>query len=286
MCIMDKKNDIIPISCAEGGSEKMLLAVDVGNTNIMLGTIDNGEIVNIVRIHTEPRYTAAEYGIQLRQLLDYYEIDPRQLNDAIICSVVPPVTEALREAIFHQTGLKCMLVGPGIKTGMNVRIDDPSTLAGDLAVGSVAAIACYGAPAIVLNMGTATTMTVVDEKGTYRGGIIVPGVELGLQALSAGTSLLPDISVTPPRKVIATNTVDAMRSGAVFATAAMIDGVIERMEQELGQRCKVIATGTLCSAVIPYCRHAVIQDDNLILRGLWTLYEKNRKQAERSKERT
>ena len=264
----------------------MLLAIDVGNTNIMLGTIDNGDIVNIVRIHTESRYTAAEYGIQLRQLLDYYEIDPDCLDDAIICSVVPPVTEALREAIFHQTGLKCMLVGPGIKTGMNVRIDDPSTLAGDLAVGSVAAIACYGVPAIVLNMGTATTMTVVDEKETYRGGIIVPGVELGLQALSAGTSLLPDISVTPPKKVIATNTVDAMRSGAVFATAAMIDGVIERMEQELGQRCKVIATGTLCSAVIPHCRHAVIQDDNLILKGLWTLYEKNRKQAERSEERT
>ena len=268
---------IIWISYTEGGSKKMLLAIDVGNTNIMLGTIDNGEIVNIVRIHTESRYTAAEYGIQLRQLLDYYEIDPDCLDDAIICSVVPPVTEALREAIFHQTGLKCMLVGPGIKTGMNVRIDDPSTLAGDLAVGSVAAIACYGVPAIVLNMGTATTMTVVDEKETYRGGIIVPGVELGLQALSAGTSLLPDISVTPPKKVIATNTVDAMRSGAVFATAAMIDGVIERMEQELGQRCKVIATGTLCSAVIPHCRHAVIQDDNLILKGLWTLYEKNRK---------
>ena len=264
------------ISGTEGG-ERMLLAVDVGNTNIMLGTIDNGEIINIVRIHTDPRYTAAEYGIQLRQLLDYYEIDPRQLNDAIICSVVPPVTEALREAIFHQTGLKCMLVGPGIKTGMNVRIDDPSTLAGDLAVGSVAAIACYGTPAIVLNMGTATTMTVVDEKGTYRGGIIVPGVELGLQALSAGTSLLPDVSVTPPMKVIATNTVDALRSGAVFATAAMIDGVIERMEQELGQRCKVIATGTLCSAIIPFCWHDVIQDDNLILKGLWTLYEKNRK---------
>lgn len=258
-------------------SDEMLLAIDVGNTTIMLGTIEDGTIVNIVRIHTEPRYTAAEYGIQLRQLMDYYGIDSSRLDGAIICSVVPTVTEALCEAVFHLTGLNCMVVGPGIKTGMNVRIDDPSTLAGDLVVGSVATIAYYGTPAIVLNMGTATTLTVVDEKGTYRGGTIIPGIELGLQALSAGTSLLPDISVTPPKKVIATNTVDAMRSGAVFATAAMIDGMIERMEQELGQHCIVVATGILCSAIIPQCRHAIIQDDDLLLKGLWTLYRKNGK---------
>ena len=256
-------------------SDEMLLAIDVGNTTIMLGTIEDGTIVNIVRIHTEPRYTAAEYGIQLRQLMDYYGIDPSRLDGAIICSVVPTVTEALCQAVFHLTGLNCMVVGPGIKTGMNVRIDDPSTLAGDLVVGSVATIAYYGTPAIVLNMGTATTMTVIDEKGTYRGGTIIPGIELGLQALSAGTSLLPDISVTPPKKVIATNTVDAMRSGAVFATAAMIDGMIERFEEELGEEAFVVATGGLSGEISRHMKKKVEHNPTLLLQGLYILYRKN-----------
>ena len=191
--------------------------------------------------------------------------------------MVPPVTGAIRDAVRHLTGLECMVVGPGMKTGMNVRIDDPSSLAGDLVVGSVAAIACYGTPAIVLNLGTATTMTVVDEKGTYRGGTIMPGVTLGLQALSSGTSLLPDISVTAPKKAIATNTVDAMRSGAVFGTAAMIDGMADRMEQELGRACRVIATGDLAEEVTRHCRREIICDEHLILKGLWILYKKNMK---------
>ena len=132
-------------------------------------------------------------------------------------------------------------------------------------------------PVIVLDLGTATTMVVVDGNSTYRGGAIMPGVRLGLRALSSGTSLLPDISVTPPPKVIATNTVDAMRSGAVFATASMIDGMIDRMEEELGYKCQVVATGGLSAAVVNSCKHDIILDRNLLLRGLWVLYEKNRK---------
>ncbi len=150
----------------------MILAFDVGNTNMVLGTIDNGVIGSIARVHTEPKNTAAEYGIQLRQLIEYYDIDLKKIEGAIICSVVPTVTDALQEAVQRLTGLNCMAVGPGIRTGMNVRIDDPTTLAGDLVVGSVAAIAYYGTPAIVLDMDTATTMAVVDEKNCYRGGVI------------------------------------------------------------------------------------------------------------------
>ena len=186
------------------------------------------------------------------------------------------ITGALWEAIHRLTGLESMVVGPGMKTGLNVRIDDPSSLAGDLVAGSVAAIACYGAPAIILNLGTATSMVVVDQKASYRGGVLIPGVSLGIQALSAGTSLLPDVSVTAPKKVIGTNTVDAMRSGAVYATASMIDGMIGRMEEELGYRCKVIATGKLCRTITAFCSREIICDDDLLLKGLWVLYQKNK----------
>ena len=254
----------------------MILAVDIGNTQITLGVIRDGAILRVVRIHTEQSYTSEEYGIKFRQLMEYEEIDPKGFEGAVLASVVPPVTTPVRDAVRHLTGLDCMVIGPGIRTGMNVRIDDAGTLAADLAVGSVAAITFYGAPAIVLNLGTATTMTVVDEKGSYRGGAIMPGVLLGLQALASGTSLLPDISLTAPKKVIATNTADALRSGAVYATASMIDGMIDRMEAELGYPCRVIATGSLAGTLAPYCRKTIICDENLLLKGLWTIWEKNK----------
>ena len=254
----------------------MILAIDVGNSNIVFGSIENGDICKIIHMHTDQEYTAEEYGIKLRQLLDFYGIDAKGFEGAIIASVVPPVTGALKKAVKELTGLDCMVVGPGMKTGMNVRIDDPGTLAGDLVVGSVAAMACYGTPVIVLDMGTATTIVAIDENSNYLGGAIVPGVNLGLQALSAGTSLLPDIAFAAPKKVIATNTVDAMRSGAVYATASMIDGMIERMEAELGRECKVVATGGLSQTVVPYCKREIVCDDDLLLKGLWVLYEKNK----------
>ena len=254
----------------------MIFAIDVGNTNIVLGCIENGEISNIVRIQTNTRETPAEYAIKLRQLFEVFGIDSRGFEGAIISSVVPSVTEALKEAVKKLTGLDCMVVGPGMRTGMNVRIDDPGTLAGDLVVGSVAAMNFYGSPAIVLDMGTATTMVVIDQNRCYRGGAILPGVKLSYAALAAGTSLLPDISIAPPKKCIATNTVDSMRSGAVFGTAVMLDGMIDRMEAELGYPCTVIATGGLASSITPYCKRKIICDDDLLLKGLWYLYQKNK----------
>ncbi len=255
----------------------MILAIDAGNSQIIFGTIDDGVIRNVARIHTVLKETSVEYGIKMRQLMDYYGIDAKEIEGAIISSVVPPLTNSLQSAVKHLTGLDCLIVGPGIKTGMNVRIDDPTTLAGDLVIGAVAAISCYGAPAIVLDLGTATSMVVVDETGCYRGGAFIPGVMLGLQALSSGTSLLPDISFTAPKKVIATNTVDAMRSGAMYGTASMIDGMIERMENELGQTCQVIATGRIARSITACCKREIICDDNLLLKGLWVLYQKNKK---------
>lgn len=256
----------------------MILALDVGNTNIVMGCIEGGKILNIVRIQTNLNETEVEYAIKLKQVLDFSGIAVDGFEGAIISSVVPPVTSALAAAVNLVTGIDSMVVGPGMKTGLNVKIDDPGTLAGDIVVGSVAAIAFYGTPVMVLDMGTATTMVVIDKDNGYLGGAILPGIKLGLAALSAGTSLLPDISITAPRKVVATNTVDSMRSGAVFGTAATIDGMIERMEEELGFSCKtIVATGGLAKAVAPYCKRELVCDDDLLLKGLWVLYDKNRK---------
>lgn len=253
----------------------MILAIDVGNTNIVIGCIEAGEIKTVVRMHTDTRETEAEYTIKLKEILYAYGMDVAAIDGAILSSVVPPVTEAIRRAVRQLTGLECMLVGPGIKTGMNVRIDDPGTVAGDLIVGGVAAMHFYGTPVIVLDLGTATTATVIDRNNSFRGGAIMPGVKLSYGALAAGTSLLPDISITAPKKCIATNTVDCMRSGAVFGTAAMIDGLADRMEQELGEPCRIVATGGLASSVTPYCRREIICDDDLLLKGLYYLYVKN-----------
>ena len=255
----------------------MILAIDVGNTNIVIGCMEKGVIHSTLRFHTDLRETDAEYAIKLKQALEIYGTDIKSLEGAIISSVVPPVTEALRNAVKWISGMEPMIVGPGMKTGMNVRIDDPGTLAGDLVVGSVAAMEYYGAPVIVLDMGTATTMVVIDKNNCYIGGVILPGVKLSYGALSSGTSLLPAISITAPKKLIATNTVDSMRSGAVFGTAATIDGMIERMEEELGYSCSVVANGGLAKAIVPYCRKKISVDDDLLLKGLWVLYNKNRK---------
>ena len=255
----------------------MILAIDVGNTNIVLGCIEDGKILHIFRIHTDANQTDAEYAVKLKQLFDLYDLGAADFEGAIYSSVVPPVNRALLGAVRHVTGHDCLVVGPGLKTGLNLRVDDPGTVAGDLVLGGVAAIACYGAPAIVMDLGTATTITVIDREGCFRGGAILPGVKLGMAALASGTSLLPDISITAPKKVIGTNTVDCMRSAAVYGTASTIDGMIDRMEEELGYPCRHVATGGLAQAIVACCRHEIVCDDDLLLRGLWTLWEKNRK---------
>jgi type III pantothenate kinase len=230
-----------------------------------------------VRFHTDLRETATEYIIKLRQITDFYGLDPTAFEGSILSSVVPRVTEPLKIAVEKLTGRRVMVVGPGIKTGLNLRVDEPGSVAADLIVGSVAASACYGAPAIVVDMGTATTLTVVDKNNCFRGGAIVPGVKLSYGALSAGASLLPDVSILRPKKVVGSNTVDCMRSGAVYGTAALIDGMIGRIEAELGYPCTVVATGSLAKEIIPCCsRTGIIVDNELLLKGLWTLFQKNR----------
>lgn len=255
----------------------MILAMDAGNTHIVIGMIENGAIKNIVRLHTDPRETATEHAIKLRQITDFYGLDPRDFEGAILSSVVPGVTQSIKTAVESLTGKRVLIVGPGMKTGLNLRVDEPSSVAADLIVGAVGALTHYGAPVIVIDMDTATTLVVADKGGAFRGGAILPGVKLSFGALSAGASLLPDISILPPKKAVGSNTVEAMRSGAIYGTAAMIDGMLARMEAELGYPCTVVATGGLAAQVIPCCtRKDILLDPDLILKGLWALFEKNR----------
>lgn len=259
----------------------MILAIDVGNTNIVLGCMENGEIVGVTRMETDRRKTAHEYAISLRAALTFGDIDPTAMEGCILSSVVPPLNAALSAAVRMVTGCDVLVVGPGIKTGLNLGVDDPATIGADLVVGAVAAMAIAPPPMIIVDMGTATTMTVIDGTGRFRGGCIAPGVGISVAALANGTSQLPHISLDPPKQVICGDTAEAMRSGAVVGTACMLDGMIERMEEELGERVSVIATGGLGGKIVPLCKREIRYEKNLLLNGLWILWEKNRRKSRR-----
>ena len=256
----------------------MILAIDVGNTNIVIGCMEEDRVLFTERLSTDPVKTSLEYAILFRVALDLHKISPEQVEGSIISSVVPPITPVIRTALRKITGKTAIVLGPGTKTGLSIRIDDPSSVGADLVAGAAGALAKYQPPLIVIDMGTATTLSVVDRERNYIGGAIMPGLRLNLNSLVSGTSMLRGISLDIPKHAIGHNTVDAMRSGAVYATAGMIDGMADRMEQELGCSCKVIATGDLAKTITPYCRREIICDDHLLLKGLWVLYRKNRKQ--------
>ena len=241
----------------------MLLALDVGNTNIVIGFLDASGIRNIARLETDRDKTAHEYAISLRQVIEFSGIAPEDVDGAILSSVVPPINGALVAAVRMITGIRPLVVGPGMKTGLNIALDNPATM--------------HAPPLIIIDMGTATTMTVIDREARVLGGAIIPGVGISLEALASGTSQLPHISLDAPKKCISTDTIEAMRSGSVYGTAAMLDGMIARMEDELGESATVIATGGLGGIVIPHCRREVIYEKNLLLNGLWELYQKNKR---------
>ena len=254
----------------------MLLALDIGNTNIVLGCFDGDAILFRERVSTDRQATDLEFATRIRMALDMYGIDPRQITEAIISSVVPSVTNTLRQAVEKYTGCTPMIVGPGIRTGLSIVIDNPAQLGSDLVVDAVAGIHEYPVPLIIIDMGTATTFSIIDEQKRYRGGVIMTGMAVSTEALVSRTSQLPRIAFEPPRRVIGTNTIDCMKSGIMYSTACALDGMIGRIEEELGKPCTVIATGGLAATVTPLCRREIILDDDLLLKGLHIIYEKNR----------
>lgn len=254
----------------------MILALDMGNTNIVVGCIDENKTYFVERITTNHNKTGMEYAINIKNILEIYGICTSQIEGAILSSVVPPLNAAISSAVKKILGYHPMLVGSGIKTGLNILMDNPKTTGTDMIVDAVAAIRDYPCPIIIIDMGTATTMSVVDCSGSYIGGVILPGLKVSLDSLSSKTAQLPSISLDIPKKVIGKNTIDCMRSGIMYGCAGMIDGIIDRMEEELGQKASLVATGGLSRFVTPLCRHQITYDDDLMLKGLLILYEKNR----------
>lgn len=255
----------------------MILAVDVGNTNIVLGCIEGEKIGRVYRVGTDPNRTSDEYAISLKQILELDGVNPRELEGAVLSSVAGSVTGTMKTAIALVTGKMPLVVGPGIKTGLDIRLDDPREIGADLVVGAVACLAMGNPPYIIIDMGTATTITVVDEKSRFLGGAIIPGLKVSMNALASGASALTDVALEAPKKVIGTNTINCMQSGAIYGSACMLDGMIDRMEEELGRKTTVVATGGLAPLVTSFCRHEIICDSELLLRGLMVIWEKNRR---------
>lgn len=253
----------------------MILAIDMGNSNIVIGGIDSRQTYFLERITTYTTRTELECSMYIKGILDIHSVDLCDIEGAILSSVVPPLNETLKNAIKKVTGLDCMVVESGMKTGLNILMDNPKSVGSDLIVDAVAAMDEYPLPLAVIDMGTATTISVVDKNGNYIGGIIHPGLRISLDTLSSKTAQLPQVNLDKPKKVIGKNTIDSMRSGILFGHAGMMDGVISRMEEEIGEKLNVVVTGGLATFVAPLCRHETIVDDNLLLKGLLKLYLKN-----------
>ena len=254
----------------------MILTIDVGNTNIVLGVFDGDTLVFECRLTTNLHETADEYAIKLSSVFYVRNIDAKKIDGGIISSVVPPLSQTLAEAVRLLTGCRPLIVGPGLKTGINIKIDNPGELGADMVVATAASIAKYPLPQIVCDLGTAITVSVIDSSGAYRGGAIACGIKTALNALSGSTAQLPQIHLGAPEKAIGTTTAACMNSGAVFGTAAMIDGLVHRFEQELGEKAFVVLTGGFGPMIAKYCTCETTVDNDLLLDGLRILYNKNK----------
>ena len=255
----------------------MILTIDIGNSNIVLGGVRDEEIVFEARLRTEPTKTSDQYCVDLKILMEVYGVASADIEGTIIASVVPQVLKSMRTAVQKLTGKVPLVVGPGLKTGLNILLENPGQTGADLVVADVAALREHKPPLIVIDMGTATTMSVLDKNGAHIGGCIIPGVKISMDALTDRTALLPGLQLDQPKKAIGRNTIDAMRSGIMLGTACMLDGMVERMEAELGCKTTVIITGGIAKFIVPMCKTPMIYDKDLLIKGLAALYRDNKK---------
>lgn len=255
----------------------MILAVNVGNTHVVFSCVGNDNVVErILKLPADLKETAIGYASRMKQSLELVGIDLDLIEGAILSSVVPPLTEVMKEAISFLCGKTPLVVGAGIKTGLHILIDDPGSIAADLVAMAVAAKDRYELPCIILDMGTATTLVCINKDGKFIGGAIMPGISISMEALSRQASLLPRFELKKPKKVIATSTVDCLCSGSLYGSAGAIDGVLDRFAEELGgEPATVVSTGGVAKVLAPYCRHQWFDDETLLLRGLGIIYQKN-----------
>ena len=253
----------------------MILAIDIGNSNIVLGGVEGEKVLFEARLQTDTTKTSDQYCVELKILLEAYGISTQTIEGGIIASVVPRVLNSMQTAVRKLTGKKCLVVGPGLKTGLDIRLENPDQTGADLVAGCVAALREYKAPMIVIDMGTATTMTVLNAQGALVGGCICPGIKISMDALTERTALLPGLQLDQPKRVIGRNTIDCMRSGIMLGNACLLDGMVKRMEQELGCKTTVVITGGIAKFVAPLCKREMIYDKDLLMKGLTYLYREN-----------
>lgn len=256
----------------------MLLVIDVGNTNIVFGVYKNKELIHDWRISSERQKTSDEYGLLFYQILGHKNIKPYDIEDVIISSVVPNLMHTLPNMIVRYFNREPIVVESGIKTGMNIRYDNPKEVGADRIVNAVAATKKYGGPLIIIDIGTAITFCVVNEKNDYLGGLILPGIGISAEALFTRTSKLPKIEIVKPDKVIGRNTVTSMQSGLYFGFSAMIDGIIESILEEMQcprENINIVATGGFSSLLLGDSKYEIIVDRYLTLDGLRIIHDMN-----------
>lgn len=253
----------------------MILSVDIGNSNICIGGLDGQRVCFTTRMVTRPHCTEDEYTAELKFLLDRLNVAPTDCAGAIVCSVVPVLTNVLCAACRRLTGHAALVVDNTLDSGLRYDVDEPARVGHDRIADAAAAAALYPLPCMTVDLGTATTYNVIDERHRFLGGFIVPGVQTSLRAVSAGTAQLPPIAPETPDGLIGKNTVEALNNGAMYGTAAMLDGLADRVEAELGMPLTVVATGGLAPYITPCCKRDILYDGNLLLKGLALLYERN-----------
>lgn len=253
----------------------MILVIDIGNTNIVVGCIEGQKTYFIERMAADRRRTELEYAISLKNVLELYDIRVEELDGGIISSVVPSLTKCVQCAAEKLLRRKVKVVGPGLKNGLKIKTDNPAQLGSDQVVNAVAALAEYAPPLLIIDMGTATTVSVINREGSYIGCLIMPGLKIALESLVNSTAQLTQVSLETPKRLIGSNTIDCMKSGSLYGHASAVDGLITRIEEELGETCTVVVTGGLATLVAPLCKRQMILEDDLLLKGLQIIYYKN-----------